>query len=117
VFIGLLLLTPLYVCYLKTTPPGLTSNKIFHWATSCVAFASWVFALGSPFNMLSWYLPVYGSVVLVFVTLTIPVMEGLFIKGGGSAGRTPTDNSKTNADKSDAAAPKDKKDDAPPPGK
>jgi len=96
VFLGLLLLTPLYVCYLKTTPPGLTSNKMFHWITSCVAFVSWVFALGGPFATLSWYLPVYGSVVLVFVTLTIPVVENLFVK------KTPGDGA---ANKDDKAPP------------
>jgi len=98
VFGGLLTLTPFYVCYLKTQPPGLTSNKIFHTSTSCVAFVSWVFALGGPFATLSWYLPVYGSVVLVFVTLTIPVVESHFVKakggdsggsGGGSGNVTP----------------------------
>lgn len=117
VFIGLLLLTPLYVCYLKTTPPGLTSNKMFHWITSCVAFVAWVFALGSPFSMLSWYLPVYGSVVLVFVTLTIPVMEGLFIKGGGSAGGNSTLNKDAGTDKPEKGSSGDKKDDGSPPGK
>jgi hypothetical protein len=86
VFGGLFVLTPFYVCYLKTTPPGLTSNKLFHWITSCLAFASWVFALGGPFSTLSWYEPIYGSLLLVFVTLVIPVMERRFIKGSGTGG-------------------------------
>lgn len=86
VFGGLLGLIPFYVCYLKTSPPGLTSNKLFHWITSCVAFVSWVFAMGPPFNSLSFYQPVYGSIVLIFVTLVIPVMEKRFVKGSGTGG-------------------------------
>jgi hypothetical protein len=94
VFGALLLLTPFYVCYIKTTPPGLTSNKIFHWVTACVAFSAWVFALGTagPFGALAWYRPVYGSVVLVIVTLTIPVTERFFVKtpaaGNGTGGNS-----------------------------
>ncbi|MBS2009747.1 MAG: hypothetical protein JST01_22015 [Cyanobacteria bacterium SZAS TMP-1] len=115
VFIGLLLLTPFYVCYLKTTPPGLTSNKMFHWITSCVAFVAWVFALGSPFNTLSWYLPVYGSVLLVFVTLVIPVMERLFIKDPVAGSNTKGSDGKTV--KPDKGSDDAKKDDGPPSAK
>ena len=90
VFGGLLALIPFYVCYLKTTPAGLTSNKLLYWITSCVAFTAWVFALGpaGPFGSLSWYEPIYGTIVLVFVTLSIPILEGLFIKNKGSGSGT-----------------------------
>ena len=80
VFGGLLVLIPFYVCYLKTVPPGLSSGKIFHWLTSCLAYVAWVFALGGPFATQSWYQPIYGSIILVFVTLIIPVLERFFVK-------------------------------------
>ena len=86
VFLGLLVLIPFYVCYLKTSPAGLSSSKIFHVSTACLAYVSWVAALGPPFNTLSWYQPIYGSVELVFVTLMIPILEGFFVKKKGSGG-------------------------------
>ncbi len=76
VFGGLLALTPLYVCYIKTDPPGLVSSKTFHCLTSCLAFTAWVFALGGPFATLKWYQPYLGSICLILVTLIIPVIEG-----------------------------------------
>ncbi len=45
VFGVLLVLTPLYVCYVKTAPKGFVSSKTFHWVTACLAFSSWVWAL------------------------------------------------------------------------
>ena len=77
VFGILLTLTPFYVCYIKTAPPGFAGNKMFHWITSCIAFTAWVFALGGPFAVtFSWYKPYLGSVCLILVTLIIPVIEG-----------------------------------------
>lgn len=78
VFGALLALTPLYVCYVKTTPKGFVSSKIFHWVTACLAFSSWVFAMGGPFATFTWYQPYLGSVVLILTTLIIPVLEGQF---------------------------------------
>ena len=80
VFGVLLVLTPCYVCYKKTNPPGFTTGKTFHWMTACLAFTAWVFALGGPFAAtFSWYQPYLGSIVLILITLIIPVMEGCFI--------------------------------------
>ena len=87
---ALLALTPFYVCFLKTTPPGLTSNKLFHWMTSCLAFVAWAFAMGGPFATLSWYQPIYGSIILVLVTLIIPVLERLFVPGNAPSGGPPS---------------------------
>ncbi|MBS1994647.1 MAG: hypothetical protein JSS83_29245 [Cyanobacteria bacterium SZAS LIN-3] len=115
VFLGLLLLTPFYVCYLKTSPPGLQTSKIFHWSTSCIAFTAWVFAMGGPFLQTHWYQPVYGSIVLVFVTLIIPVLERRFVKDPGGASGPPA--GVNNSDKAQSGLEKDKKDDASPPGK
>ena len=82
VFIALLSLTPLYVCYVKTEPPGIVSSKTFYWLASTLAFAVWVFALGGPFAAtFAWYKPVYGSVLLILTTLTLPVFESIFYKG------------------------------------
>lgn len=80
VFGVLLSLTPLYVCYMKTEPPGFTLNKIFPCMASAFAFAVWVFALGGPFaaQWPKWYMPVYGSIALILTTLILPVLERLF---------------------------------------
>lgn len=80
VFFVMLGLTPLYVCYLKTDPPGFAACKTFHWVVSCIAFTSWSFALGGPFaTTFTWYQPYLGSVVLILTTLIIPVLEGQFV--------------------------------------
>lgn len=50
VFGVLLLLTPLYTCYLKTTPPGVIPEKVFPCLTAAFAFSVWVFAIGGPFS-------------------------------------------------------------------
>jgi len=82
VFGFLLILTPLYVCYIKTDPPGFSSSKCFHWLTACLAFTAWVFALGGPFAAtFSWYHPYLGSIALILTTITIPVLEGQFYNG------------------------------------
>jgi hypothetical protein len=36
------------------------------------AFAVWVFAIGEPFSSLSWYLPVYGALLLPIFTFFAP---------------------------------------------
>ncbi len=75
VFGVLLALTPLYVCYVKTEPKGFASSKTFHWVTACLAFSSWVFAMGGPMltDTFAWYQPYLGSVVLILTTLIIRI--------------------------------------------
>ena len=34
----------------------------------------WLFALGGPFIYLDWYEPAFGSIVLVFYTLIVPII-------------------------------------------
>lgn len=81
VFGALLVLTPFYICYIKTTPPGIVTAKTFHWAASTFAFAVWVFALGGPFAVtFAWYKPVFGTVLLIITTLALPVFESIFYK-------------------------------------
>ena len=38
------------------------------------AFCVWVFALGAPFSLLSWYEPLYASLLLPAYTFLIPVI-------------------------------------------
>ncbi|MFA7341537.1 MAG: hypothetical protein WC028_32435 [Candidatus Obscuribacterales bacterium] len=85
IFGVLLALTPLYVCLVKTDPPGIAWSKTFHWVTACLAFSAWVFAMGGPFATFVWYKPYLGSVVLILTTLIIPVLEGQFYKSGPPA--------------------------------
>ena len=47
-------------------PPAKTQTLI-----STAAFAVWVFALGSPFDSLGFYHPVYGSLSLIGFTLAV----------------------------------------------
>lgn len=50
-------------------PPAITQTGI-----ATIAFGVWVFALGGPFAGLSWYDPVYGSLVLILFTLGVPLI-------------------------------------------
>jgi hypothetical protein len=47
-------------------PPAMTQAVI-----STGSFVVWVFALGGPFSSLTWYAPVYGSILLILYTLAI----------------------------------------------
>ncbi len=81
IFGALLVLTPLYVFYRPTTDASVESRR-FHMIAATIAFVVWVFALGGPFAV-TWpdlYRPIYGSVLLVLTTLTIPVIEKVATK-------------------------------------
>ncbi|MCC7529764.1 MAG: hypothetical protein IT342_14670 [Candidatus Melainabacteria bacterium] len=92
VFGVLAVLTPLYVCYLKTEPPGFAANKLFHCFSSLFAFTVWVFALGGPFmaQWPTWYQPFYGSIALILTTLILPVLEKVFYDSTPPAAPPPT---------------------------
>lgn len=51
-------------------PPAVKQTII-----STMAFVVWVFALGEPFNSLSFYSPVYGSILLILYNLIIPLIN------------------------------------------
>jgi len=51
-------------------PPAVKQTTI-----SSIAFIVWVFALGEPFNSLSFYSPVYGSILLILYNLIIPLIN------------------------------------------
>jgi hypothetical protein len=85
VFAALLVLTPLYVCYIKTQPAGFVASKTFHWVASCWAFAVWVFALGGFVAVtFAWYRPIFGTVLLILTTMALPVLESCFYSPAAS---------------------------------
>jgi hypothetical protein len=54
----------------QTSQPGLRP-AVTQVLVSTGAFVVWVFALGGPFESLSWYQPLYGSLLLIFYTLLV----------------------------------------------
>jgi len=57
----------------QTVEPGraIAWQQIF---LSCGAFVVWVFAIGGPFAELSFYKPLYGSLLLLVYTTAIPLL-------------------------------------------
>lgn len=66
-----------FVCLIGTP---LYLNRISHVGNtvqigiSTVAYIVWVFALGGPFATLSWYLPIYGALLLPIFTFFAPMV-------------------------------------------
>ena len=75
---ALLVLTPIWVL-VAAAEPG-RPRPTFQAGAATVAFACWVFALGGPFEFQVWYRPVYGTLVLIFVTLLIPLAEKAVVR-------------------------------------
>jgi hypothetical protein len=65
----LLVLTPIWIW--KQTSESRKPNAVTQIVVSTGAFFVWVFALGDPFASLSFYQPVYGSVLLILYTLIV----------------------------------------------
>ena len=66
-------LTALYILQQTSEPkkpPAIKQTTI-----SAIAFIVWVFALGEPFDSLSFYNPIYGSILLIIYNLTIPLIN------------------------------------------
>jgi len=65
----LLILTPIWTWKETSQPdkPPATTQIV----VSTGAFLVWAFALGEPFNSLSFYQPVYGSIMLILYTLIV----------------------------------------------
>jgi hypothetical protein len=76
----LLVLTPLWMLFAASEPGK--PRPAFQALAATLAFASWVFALGGPFEFQTWYRPAYGSLVLILVTLVIPLAEKAFVTAG-----------------------------------
>lgn len=73
-FFTLLVLTPLYIWRVTTEPnKPPAKEQIF---ISTISFFIWVFALGGPFNYLSWYQPLYGALLLPIYTIVVPIIVG-----------------------------------------
>ncbi|MBO1063186.1 MULTISPECIES: hypothetical protein [Nostocales] len=66
-------LTALYI--LNQTFESKKPLAIKQTIISTIAFIVWVFALGKPFDSLSFYNPVYGSILLILYNLTIPLIN------------------------------------------
>ncbi|MBC7996344.1 MAG: hypothetical protein IAF58_00265 [Leptolyngbya sp.] len=84
IFFALLILAPLYAVYRPSTPPprSLQAKRSFHAVAAVVAFTVWVFALGGPFAA-TWpefYRPMYGTILLIFTTLIIPLFEKIILE-------------------------------------
>lgn len=81
IFAILLVLTPLYVKF-RPSQEAREQSIRFHCCAALVAFAVWVFALGGPFAATwpEWYRPVFGSLLLIVTTITIPVIEAAAMK-------------------------------------
>jgi hypothetical protein len=71
VFAALLLGTPVYLKRVQKV------GKPLQLLISTVAFAVWVFSLGteSPFATLPWYRPVYGAVLLPLYTFAVAIAQ------------------------------------------
>jgi len=81
VFAVMFALTPFYVVFMKSDPPGFAASRNFNVIASLAAFTVWVFALDGSFaHTFEWWRPVYGSILLVITTLIMPVAEKLFLK-------------------------------------
>lgn len=70
VSVPLFVLTPLYMYF------AMHVKKIAQVATSTVAFAVWVFALGGPFVFIQGYESWMAGVVLALFTLVPPIIFG-----------------------------------------
>lgn len=81
VAIALLVLTPIYLSAAIARPGK--KKSLGHPITGAIAFAAWVFATGGPFERFQisadgssgWYSRTIGSIVLVFVCLSLPLLE------------------------------------------
>lgn len=68
-FIIFCFLTPLYLWRVQKV------TKIQQHLISILSFAVWVFALGGPFSLTSWYNPVYGEILLPVFTILVAIIE------------------------------------------
>ncbi len=68
-FLIFCILTPLYLWRVQKV------RKLQQHVISLLSFVIWVFALGGPFALYSWYNPLYGEILLPVFTLVIAVWE------------------------------------------
>jgi hypothetical protein len=68
-FVVFCILTPLYLWRIQKV------KKLQQHIISLLSFIVWVFALGGPFTLCSWYNPLYGSILLPVFTLVVAIWE------------------------------------------
>ena len=68
-FLIFCVLTPLYLW--KVQKVTKTQQPII----SLLSFIAWVFAIGGPFSLYSWYNPLYGEILLPVFTLIVAIWE------------------------------------------
>lgn len=76
-FVAGIILTAVWTLKQTTLKPvqnSLNRPAITQTIISTGAFMVWVFALGGPFDSTDWYRPLYGSLLLVFYTLTVALV-------------------------------------------
>ncbi|HUF98942.1 MAG TPA: hypothetical protein VMM60_12505 [Ilumatobacter sp.] len=74
----LFLAAPLWIA-VATREPG----KPIAWYQTLVAPVAlivWVFAMGGPFEQMSWYQPMWGSLALIATTILFPILEKVFVR-------------------------------------
>lgn len=69
VFISLLVLTFFYLLKVQKV------TKYQQLAITLLSFIIWVFTLGGPFALYSWYNPVYGAIFLPIYTFGIAIID------------------------------------------
>ncbi len=72
VFVILIALTALYTW--KTTSHDLLPMATTQIVISTAAFVIWVYTLGGPFVMFSWYQPYWGTILVTLFTLLPPLL-------------------------------------------
>jgi hypothetical protein len=73
----LFLLTPAYILVFAKDPK--LPPPVYQAVAGAIAFACWVFALSNgPFSTFGWYVPLYGTLILILFTLLVPLGEALF---------------------------------------
>ena len=72
-FAVLLVITPFWIWQWTKAPgkPAATTQIV----VSTLAFAVWVFALGGPFARMTFYRPLYGSLLLVLYSLLVAMIN------------------------------------------
>jgi len=50
-------------------------RKVLQIIITMMSFAVWIFSMGGPFLMYLWYKQVYGAVLLILWTTTVPLLN------------------------------------------
>lgn len=78
VFVALAIIAPFYFWYVALKEKENPDKAQI--AISPFAFFIWVFAVGGPFTVYSWYNQAYGAILLGFATVLIPMIDFLITR-------------------------------------